>query len=58
MRKLYSATERARALDEIAFQASLHALLTAVGQLESIPETPVTQAAVLQPVPTAEGNAR
>ena len=41
MKRIYSASENARALDEIAFQASLHALLTAVGQFESEPEVPV-----------------
>ena len=41
MKRIYSASENARALDEIAFQASLHALLTAVGQFEREPEIPV-----------------
>jgi hypothetical protein len=41
MRRIYSASENARAMDEIAFQASLHALLTAVGQLENGAEPPI-----------------
>jgi hypothetical protein len=34
MRKLNSPAETARALDDLVFEASLHALMTAVGQLE------------------------
>ena len=34
MRKISTPSKHARALDEITFQASLHALLTAVGKLE------------------------
>jgi len=49
MRRIYSASENARALDEIAFQASLHALLTAVSQLENVLDPPVEDR-MLQPV--------
>jgi hypothetical protein len=53
MKRIYSASENARALDEIAFQASLHALLTAVGQLESEPK--ISVAVELQLVDGAAG---
>jgi hypothetical protein len=53
MKRIYSASENARAMDEIAFQASLHALLTAVGQLESEPA--ILVAAELQSVDGAAG---
>jgi hypothetical protein len=50
MRRSYPPAVTARALDEIVFQASLHALLTAVGQLEQVAEIPPDVPA-MAPVP-------
>jgi hypothetical protein len=49
MRKINSPAETAGALDEVVFQASLHALLSAVGQLERR-DVPPSEAMPLQPV--------